>query len=160
MIIRINIYIEDINLNRFNKNTIYICNYNCKYTKQRYIYKNTRCFGRQICYKCKQRKIACNGLSPTRSDRMYRLRRKSLRMAQNEFLIFSPPHSLPYPMGDQRSVRRWALCRSETRNDSRAFWMLLRRTHSGRRPSCMKGSTASHCLARAVAKYQACIILT
>lgn len=35
------------------------------------------------------------------------------------------------------SDRRCALCSAAMRKLSMAFWMALRRTHSGRRPSCM-----------------------
>lgn len=58
------------------------------------------------------------------------------------------------------SALRCALCSAGMRKLSMAFWMALRRTHSGRRPSCMYGSAADHCLASAVAKNHACIMRT
>ena len=55
------------------------------------------------------------------------------------------------------SFLRIVLWSSLTRKLSRAFWILLPLTHPSRESSM--GSVASHCLARAVAKYHACIIL-
>ena len=57
------------------------------------------------------------------------------------------------------NVFKYSLCSSETRKLSQAFWIALLCVHGSSWCFSITGSVASYCFARAVAKYQAIIIL-
>ena len=59
-----------------------------------------------------------------------------------------------------RNERSSALCSWVTRYDSQAFWMVLLWVHGSKMRFCSTGNALSHCLASAVAKYQARAMFT